>query len=90
MVTFLTKRKAVYHPPLELGDSMLNEVPQHKHLNSVLQILFQVNTVVPFDIWILVDKMQCTNSLPLLAFYKFLHLCKLSTISEGELADFVY
>ena len=50
--------------------------------------------VVPFDIWInhllLVDKIQCTNSLPLLAFYKFLYLCKLSTISEGELADFVY
>ena len=45
-------------------------------------------------IWInhllLVDKIQCTNSLPLLAFYKFLYLCKLSTISEGELADFVY
>ena len=64
------------------------------YLNSVLQILFQVNTVVPFDIWInhllLVDKIQCTNSLPLLAFYKFLYLCKLSTISEGELADFVY
>ena len=56
--------------------------------------MFQVNTVVPFDIWInhllLVDKIQCTNSLPLLAFYKFLYLCKLSTISEGELADFVY
>ena len=30
------------------------------------------------------------NSLPLLAFYKFLYLCKLSTISEGELADFVH
>ena len=61
---------------------------------SVLQILFQVNTVVQFDIWInhllLVDKIQCTNSLPLLAFYKFLYLCKLSTISEGELADFVH
>ena len=39
---------------------------------------------------LLVDKIQCTNSLPLLAFYKFLYLCKLSTISEGELADFVY
>ena len=61
---------------------------------SVLQILFQVNTVVQFDIWInhllLVDKIQCTNSLPLLAFYKFLYLCKLSTISEGELADLVH
>ena len=60
----------------------------------MLQILFQVNTVVPSDIWInhllLVDKLQCTNSLPLLAFYKFLYLCKLSTISEGELPDFVY
>ena len=64
------------------------------YLNSVLQILFQVNTVVPFDVWInhllLVDKIQCANSLPLLAFYKFLYLCKLSTISEGELADFVH
>ena len=42
------------------------------YLNSVLQILFQVHTVVPFDIWInhllLVDKIQCANSLPLLAF----------------------
>ena len=57
--------------------------------------MYQVNTVVPFDMWInhllLVDKIQCANSLPLLAFYKFLYLCKLSTISEGgELADFVH
>ena len=36
------------------------------------------------------DIIQCANSLPLLAFYKFLYLCKLSIISEGELADFVY
>ena len=46
------------------------------------------------DIWInhllLVDKIQCANSLSLLAFYKFLYLCKLSTISEGDLADFVH
>ena len=64
------------------------------YLNSVLQILFQVNTVVPFAIWInhllLVDKIQCANGLSLLAFYKFLYLCKVSTIPEGELADFVY
>ena len=64
------------------------------YLNSVLQVLFQVNTVVPFDIWInhllLVDQIQCANSLPLLALYKFFYLCKLSTISEGELANFVH
>ena len=56
--------------------------------------MFQVNTVVPFDIWInhllLVNKIQCTNSLSLLAFYKILYLCKLSIISEAELADFVH
>ena len=79
--------------PLRLPISLTN-LGNTCYLNSVLQILFQVNTVVPFDIWInhllLVDKIQCTNSLPLLAFYKFLYLCKLSTISEGELADFVY
>ena len=79
--------------PLRLPISLTN-LGNTCYLNSVLQILFQVNTVVPFDIWInhllLVDKLQCTNSLPLLAFYKFLYLCKLSTISEGELADFVY
>ena len=79
--------------PLRLPISLTN-LGNTSYLNSVLQILFQVNTVVPFDIWInhllLVDKIQCTNSLPLLAFYKFLYLCKLSTISEGELADFVY
>ena len=77
--------------PLRLPISLTN-LGNTCYLNSVLQILFQVNTVVPFDIWInhllLVDKIQCTNSLPLLAFYKFLYLCKLSTISEGELADF--
>ena len=38
----------------------------------------------------LVDKIQCANSLPLLALYKFLYSCKLSTISEGALADFVH
>ena len=63
-------------------------------LNSVLQILFQVNTVVSFDIWINhllhVDKIECANNLTLLAFYKFLYLCKLSAISEGELADIVH
>ena len=79
--------------PLRVPISLTN-LGNTCYLNSVLQILFQVNTVVPFDIWIsyllLVDKIQCTNSLPLLAFYKFLYLCKLSTISEGELADFVY
>ena len=79
--------------PLRLPISLTN-LGNTCYLNSVLQILFQVNTVVPFDIWInhllLVDKIQCTNSLPLLAFYKFLYLCKLSTISKGELADFVY
>ena len=89
--------------PLRLPISLTN-LGNTCYLSSVLQILFQVNTVVPFDIWInhllLVDKIQCTNSLPLLAFYKFLYLCKLSTISDGELAlstisdgelaDFVY
>ena len=79
--------------PVRLPISLTN-LGNTCYLNSVLQILFQVNTVVPFDIWInhllLVDKIQCTNSLPLLAFYKFLYLCKLSTISEGELTDFVY
>ena len=64
------------------------------YLNGLLHILFQVNTVVPFDIrlnhLLLVDKIQCANSLPLLAFYKFLYLCKQLTISEGELADFVH
>ena len=79
--------------PLRLPISLTN-LGNTCYLNSVLQILFQVNTVVPFDIWInhllLVNKIQCTNSLPLLSFYKFLYLCKLSTISEGELADFVY
>ena len=79
--------------PLRLPISLTN-LGNTCYLNSVLQILFQVNTVVPFDIWInhllLVDKIQCANSLPLLAFYKFLYLCKLSTISEGELADFVH
>ena len=58
------------------------------YFNSVLQILFQVKTVVPFDMWInnllFVDKIQCANSLPQLA------LCKLSKISESELADFVH
>ena len=77
--------------PLRLPISLTN-LGNTCYLNSVLQILFQVNTVVPFDIWInhllLVDKIQFTNSLPLLC--KFLYLCKLSTISEGELADLVY
>ena len=50
------------------------------------QLFLQLSngTVVPFDIWIkhllLVDKILCANSLPLLAFYKFLHLCKQPTI----------
>ena len=77
--------------PLRLPISLTN-LGNTCYLNSVLQILFEANTVVPFDIWInhllLVDKIQCANSLPLLACYKFLYLCKLSTISEGELADF--
>ena len=79
--------------PLRLQISLTN-LGNTCYLNSVLQIWFQFNTVVPFDIWInhllLVDKIQCANSLPLLVFYKFLYLCKLSTISEGQLADFVY
>ena len=78
--------------PLRLPVSLTN-LGNTCYLNSVLQILFQVNTLVPFDIWInhllLVGKIQCANRLPLLAFYKFLYLCKPSTISKGELADFV-
>ena len=38
VVTFSNKRKAVYHPPLKLGDSVLNEVSQHKHLGITLSI----------------------------------------------------
>ena len=47
-------------------------------------------TLVVHSKQIIVDKIQCANSLKLLAFYKFLYLCKLSTISEGELADFLH
>ena len=36
VVTFSNKREAVYHPPLKLGDSVLNEVSQHKHLGIIL------------------------------------------------------
>ena len=79
--------------PLRLPISLTN-LGNTCNLNSVLQILFQVSTVVPFDIRInhlsLIDKIRCANSLPLLDFYKFLYLCKLSTISQGELADFVH
>ena len=64
------------------------------YLNSILQILFQINKVVPFDLWInhllSVDKSKCTNILSILTFYKFLYLCKVPSISKSELTDFVH
>ena len=64
------------------------------YLNSILQVLFQVNTYVSFDTWInhllVVDKLSCADNLQLLAFYKFLYLCKIPSITEGDLADFTH
>ena len=63
------------------------------YLNSILQILFQLNQFGFYDRWInhvlSIDKTKCTDYNKLLAFDKFLHLFKVDTISHGQLSDFV-
>ena len=59
-----------------------------------MQVLFQFNTFVSFDTWInhllVVDKLSCADNLQLLAFCKFLYLCKIPSVIEGDLADFTH
>ena len=82
--TYITSRIPV--PLTNLGNTC--------YLNSILQVLFQLNTFVSFDTWInhllVVDKLSCADNLQLLAFYKFLYLCKIPSITEGDLADFTH
>ena len=82
--TYITSRIPV--PLINLGNTC--------YLNSILQVLFQFNTFVSFDTWInhllVVDKLSCADNLQLLAFYKFLYLCKIPSITEGDLADFTH
>ena len=63
------------------------------YLNSILQILFQLNQFGFYDRWIndvlSIDKTKCTDYKKLLAFEKILHLFKVDTISHGQLSDFV-
>ena len=66
------------------------------YLNSILQILFQLNQFGFYDRWInhvlsidktkyflSIDKTKCTDHNKLLAFDKFLHLFKVDTISHS-------
>ena len=65
--------------------------PQSSHsLNLIIFFYMQLVNCVARNIQFTYNSQLFANSLPLLAFYKFLYLCKLSTISEGELADFVH
>ena len=63
------------------------------YLNSILQILFQLNQFRFYDRWInhvlSTDKTKCNDYNKLLAFDKFLHLFKFDITSHGQLSDFV-
>ena len=62
------------------------------YLNSILQILFQINSIFSFETWIRhlvqIDKTLYSEDKHMLLFYKFLYLCKLHTISHEEMCDF--
>ena len=63
------------------------------YLNCILQVLFQMNGVFPFQYWfkhlLQIDKSLHSGNIYLLLFYKFFYLYSLKEISYGVMNDFV-
>ena len=83
----------IWAPTSYRGPIALQNLGQTCYLNCVLQVLFEINSLLPLHNFInhliQIDKNIHGANASLLLFYKLLYLCRLDTVSYAELLDFV-